>query len=136
MLPGAIDLRAVKNEHSMAVATEVNAGMIMVDNGMGGKSPLPVLELKFQMLNGEVRKGVNIPPQMVIPMINILSGWLATIQGAAPPVPPAQTAPDGATNGPAPDTRDNRIVDPPDAPLTATHRFAPDTGSNKDEKHS
>lgn len=79
-MEGAIDLGKLRGPKDVMQGFRVSGAFIQVQTDQGPMQ-VPLLDLEFTMANGEVRKGVSVPPEMIIHLIRTLSDWGAKVMG-------------------------------------------------------
>lgn len=78
---GAVDLSKVKSLSNVVSGFKTEVNLINVQGPDGGVGQMPVLTLTFVTESGEERKGVSIPPGLLMGMISALSQFGAELSG-------------------------------------------------------
>jgi hypothetical protein len=103
-MDGAIDLGALAKKDNLVVAVRPNIKIMSIKTEQG-TAQVPVLQMEFKMLNGEVRKPLCFGPQLILPLIAMFSDYGVKAEGGVTPINEDGTPVDmstfteGSTNG-------------------------------------
>jgi hypothetical protein len=78
---GVVDLAKVKSLSNVAQGFKAEVNLVNVQDAEGQVGQMPVLTLAFITESGEERKGVAVPPGLLMGLISALSQFGAEISG-------------------------------------------------------